>query len=217
MQVLQQRKDQEITQLNARLDEMSNTMKELFRQLGFAAVVGRPPTTNFRENVENPTLKTGSTQAAHLDPDVPNEETEVQEPMLTMLKDDEIVSKTQIEDLINQKVKAVIAIETTEALAGTGHQYPIEYDQVKYPKGYVVPQFKTFFDTENPRQHLVQFKATYSNIEGNDVLLLRQFISNLTSTTFEWYTELPNDSIKTFDELETMFVKRFTGATKKMT
>lgn len=36
-------------------------------------------------------------------------------------------------------------------------------------------------------------------------------------TTFEWYDELPNDSMKTFAELETLFVKRFAGATKKVT
>ena len=48
-------------------------------------------------------------------------------------------------------------------------------------------------------------------------MLLRQFVSSLTHTAFEWYAELPNDSVKTFAELEALFVKRFAGAARKVT
>ena len=80
-----------------------------------------------------------------------------------------------------------------------------------------MPKFNTFSGIENPRQHLAQFKATCGNTGGNDALLLRQFVSSLTHTAFEWYAELPNDSVKTFAELEALFVKRFAGAARKVT
>lgn len=111
-------------------------------------------------------------------------------------------------------MKAVIASEQAEKLVGKGRPYPAEYDQVPYPKGYSVPKFHTFHGNGNPRQHLAQFKATCGNTGGIDALLFRQFVS---STSFEWYAELPNYYIKTFAELEGMFVKRFASATEKTT
>lgn len=48
-------------------------------------------------------------------------------------------------------------------------------------------------------------------------MLFRQFISSLTGTAFEWYAELPNDSVKMLAELETLFFQRFVSATEKTT
>ncbi|XP_020675395.2 uncharacterized protein LOC110094485, partial [Dendrobium catenatum] len=129
------------------------------------------------------------------------------EPMMT----------PQLESIINEKIKAVIASEHIEKFVSKGRPYPTEYDQVPYPKGYSVPKFNTFNGTGNPKQHLAQFKATCGNAGGADALLFRQFISNLTATAFEWYTKLPNDSVKTFAELENMFVKKFASTTEKTT
>lgn len=74
--------------------------------------------------------------------------------------------------IYHQKLKAVIALETVEQLVGKG------YDQVQYPNGYVVSKFNTFLGTENPHQHLAQFKAAYGNNGQNDALLQRQFVSS---------------------------------------
>ncbi|XP_020700087.2 uncharacterized protein LOC110112267 [Dendrobium catenatum] len=168
----------------------------------------QPPIANTQRNVQ-------ITPDVVLTPDRKFEELE--EPILITPREGEMVSKAQIQNLISQKVKAVIASEAAEALVGKGRLYPMEYVQEKYPKGYIMPKFNLFDGTANPRQHLAQFKATCENTGGNDALLLRQFISSLTGTAFEWYAELPNDSVRTFDELETMFIKRFVSEMKKVT
>lgn len=105
----------------------------------------------------------------------------------------EPVMTPQLESIINEKIQAVIASEHVEKFVSKGRPYPAEYDQVPYPKGYSVPKFHIFHGTGNPKQHLAQFKATCGNTGGVDALLFRQFISSLTATAFEWYTELPND------------------------
>ncbi|XP_020699410.1 uncharacterized protein LOC110111751 [Dendrobium catenatum] len=183
-------------------------MKQLFGQLGMMAATSQPPIVNSQGNVQ-------TSPDALVPPDRRSEE--LQEPILIASKEDEMVSKSQIENLISQKVKVAIASEAIKALVRKGHPYPAEYDQEKYPKGYIVPKFNLFDGTTNPHQHLTQFKATCGNTGGNDALLLHQFISSLTGTTFEWYADLPNDSVRTFVELETMFIKRFSSATKKVT
>ncbi|XP_020599938.1 uncharacterized protein LOC110039272 [Phalaenopsis equestris] len=66
---------------------------------------------------------------------------------------------------------------------------------VQYPKGFVSPTFKIFDGTGNPRQHVAHFR----------VLL------------FDWYVDLPTGSIKTFAELEDLFIKRFAGAQHHIT
>ncbi|KAL0915966.1 hypothetical protein M5K25_013439 [Dendrobium thyrsiflorum] len=107
----------------------------------------------------------------------------------------ELVTAAQLEGLINEKIKAIMTIEQTKRLVGKGRLYPTEYNQVSYPKGYFVLKFNTFNGTNNPKQHLAQFKVTYGNTGGVDILLFPQFISNLTATAFEWYVELPNDYV----------------------
>jgi hypothetical protein len=51
------------------------------------------------------------------------------------------------------------------------------YDLEEYPKGYVIPQFRTFFEEGNkdlnPEQHLTHFVTSYGITGVNDVLLLR--------------------------------------------
>lgn len=52
----------------------------------------------------------------------------------------EALTASQLETIINDKMKAVIASEQAEKLVGKGrpYPYPAEYDQVPYPKGYSV-------------------------------------------------------------------------------
>ncbi|KAL0907130.1 hypothetical protein M5K25_025674 [Dendrobium thyrsiflorum] len=117
----------------------------------------------------------------------------------------------------NLQMPQVSGLRAYYAECSKGHTYPVEYDQVPYPKGYSVLKLNTFNGNNNPRQHLTQFKATCDNTGDNDALLFQQFTSSLTVPVFEWYAELPNDYVKMFAELETMFVKRFASATEKIT
>ena len=45
------------------------------------------------------------------------------------------ITKSQVEDLISQRVKAVIASETAELLIGKGRPYPAEYDDPVWEMG----------------------------------------------------------------------------------
>ncbi|XP_020674420.1 uncharacterized protein LOC110093776 [Dendrobium catenatum] len=93
-----------------------------------------------------------------------------------------------------------------------GRPYPEEFDLVQYPKGFVAPSFELFDGVGNPHQHLAHFRAGSCNVGGSDALLFRQFVSSLFGVAFDWYAELLNGSVKTFIELEFLFVKRFAGA-----
>ncbi|KAL0911383.1 hypothetical protein M5K25_019519 [Dendrobium thyrsiflorum] len=90
MQSMQQKKDLEIHHLNTRLDEMSNMMKQLFGQLGMMTTINQPSVANAQGNIQ-------TTLDRRLE--------ELQEPTLITPKEDEIVSKVQIENLISQKGK----------------------------------------------------------------------------------------------------------------
>lgn len=81
---------------------------------------------------------------------------------------------------------------------------------MSYINDYSILKFNTFNGTSYPKQYLVYFMATCGNTRVDDALLYRQFVCSLTSTTFEWYAELSIKSIKTFIELEIIFVKKFT-------
>lgn len=74
-----------------------------------------------------------------------------------------------------------------------------------YPKGYIVPKFKSFSGEGikgfNPDQHLAHFMASCGNTASSEALLLRQFPQSLSGPAFEWYYSLENGSIRTWDDL----------------
>jgi Retrotransposon gag protein len=90
----------------------------------------------------------------------------------------------------------------------------------EYPKGYVIPRFRTFSGEGNkdlnPEQHLAHFVASCGNTGGNDALLLRQFPQSLVGTAFQWYYSLENNSITTWDEMADSFRARFVMVSDKI-
>nr|CAD1835584.1 unnamed protein product [Ananas comosus var. bracteatus] len=98
-----------------------------------------------------------------------------------------------------------------------GHPYPIEYDSILFPDGYIVPKFRTFYGIGNPDQHLAYFRATCGNTGGNSALLLRQFPQSLSGVAFEWYYSLDDESITTWDDMEEAFRTKFATISDKIT
>ncbi|KAL0923387.1 hypothetical protein M5K25_007441 [Dendrobium thyrsiflorum] len=220
-------KDKEIAQLNAKMTEMMTQMTMMMQMIQRNITANPIPVqqTNHQatsSGLANPPAhhvpQVSGVRGSH-EGGIENDRLIRQPTPQNVASTSEPVTVAQLETIINEKIKAVIALDQAEKLVGKGRPYPVEYDQAPYPKGYSVPKFNTFNGSgnNNPRQHLAQFKATCGNTGGNDALLFRQFVSSLTATAFEWYAELPNDSVKTFAELETMFVKRFASATEKIT
>ncbi|KAL0925427.1 hypothetical protein M5K25_003755 [Dendrobium thyrsiflorum] len=207
-------KDKEISQLNEKMTEMMaqmTAMMQMMQRTAAAGTIPNPPTDLSILRMPQVSRVRGTPEGGHKTHNVVRQPT----PQ-NIASTSEPVTAAQLEGIITEKIKAIIAIDHAEKLVGKGRPYPLEYDQVPYPKGYSVPKFYTFDGNKNPRQHLAQFKATYGNTGGNDALLFRQFVSS-SAAAFEWYAELPNDSVRTFAELETMFVKRFASATEKIT
>ncbi|KAL0905669.1 hypothetical protein M5K25_024106 [Dendrobium thyrsiflorum] len=220
-------KDKEIAHLNAKMTEMMTQMTMMMQMMQRNITANPIPVqqTNHQatsSGLANPPAhhvpQVSGVRGSH-EGGIENDRLIRQPTPQNVASTSEPVTVAQLETIINEKIKAVIALDQAEKLVGKGRPYPVEYDQAPYPKGYSVPKFNTFNGSgnNNPRQHLAQFKATCGNTGGNDALLFRQFVSSLTATAFEWYAELPNDSVKTFAELETMFVKRFASATEKIT
>ncbi|KAL0915746.1 hypothetical protein M5K25_013199 [Dendrobium thyrsiflorum] len=219
-------KDKEISHLNEKMTEMMTQMTTMMEMMQKATSVGPVPAQPINHaasiapaNLPNPHVPQAS--GIKGTPEGGNEAVDNtrQRTPQNIASASEPVTAAQLEGLISEKIKAILASEQAEKLVGKGRPYPLEYDQVSYPKGYSVPKFYTFNgnNNNNPRQHIAQFKATCGNTGGKDALLFRQFVSSLTGIAFEWYVELPNDSVKTFAELETLFVKRFASAVEKTT
>ncbi|XP_028548060.1 uncharacterized protein LOC114578763 [Dendrobium catenatum] len=213
------RKDREISQLNDKMTEMMTQMTVMMEMMQKTTSVGPAPAqpVNQAANSQNPQAPQASGVKGVPEGVDKNDDLTRQRTPQNVANASEPVTASQLEGLISEKIKAIIAAEQAEKLVGKGRPYPAEYDQVPYPKGYSVPKFNIFDGNKNPRQHLAQFKATCGNTGGNDALLFRQFVSSLSGTTFEWYAELPNDSLKTFMELEALFVKRFASAKENTT
>jgi hypothetical protein len=79
--------------------------------------------------------------------------------------------------------------------------YPDYYDQLPYPRGYIVPEFSKFSreDGETILEHVGQFILQYSEASENDAHGLPL---SLFDTAFTWFTSLAHNSIFTWVQLE---------------
>nr|CAD1838426.1 unnamed protein product [Ananas comosus var. bracteatus] len=126
------------------------------------------------------------------------------------------MTKKEIRKLISSQVKQTID-EAAPKRKSRGHPYPIEYDSIPFPDGYIVPKFKTFYGLGNSDQHLAHFRASCGNTGGNSALLLRQFSQSLSGVAFEWYYSLEDESMTTWDDMEEAFRNKFATVSDKIT
>jgi hypothetical protein len=77
--------------------------------------------------------------------------------------------------------------------------YPNYYDQLPYPRGYIVPKFSKFSweDGKTTLEHVGQFILQCGEASANDALKLRRFPLSLSGTAFTWFTSLAPNSIFT--------------------
>jgi hypothetical protein len=89
--------------------------------------------------------------------------------------------------------------------------YSDYYDQLPYPKGYIVPKFSKFSgeDGKTIIEHVGQFILQYCEISANDALKLRMFSLSLSDSAFTWFTSLATNSIFTWAQLEHKFHEYF--------
>jgi hypothetical protein len=130
------------------------------------------------------------------------------------------LSRKEIQAMIAQQIQIVGGGYAVPLIKNCGHPYPAVYDLEEYPKGYVIPRFRSFSREGNkdlnPEQHLPYFVVLCGNTGGNNALLLRQFPQNLVRTAFQWYYSLENNSIRTWDEMTDSFRARFAMVSDKI-
>ena len=107
--------------------------------------------------------------------------------------------------------------ECLEALAnrdglqdvGIVRTYLAEWDLAPYPPKFKAPTFHTFNGKGSSNQHIYYIKSQTGNVVWNDAIMARLFIGTLKGVTFEWFMKLPVGSIKTWADLEKLFLARF--------
>ena len=97
--------------------------------------------------------------------------------------------------------------------AGVVRPHPAEWDLVSYPPKFKAPTLQPFDGKRSPNQHIYYFKSQTGNVVANDVILARLFIGTLN---FEWFTKLPEDSIKNWGDLEKFSLHASSKTTQKL-
>ena len=89
--------------------------------------------------------------------------------------------------------------------------YPVEYDQIPYPRNYRVPDFSKFNgeDGKTTLEHVGQFTLQCGQSSSNDMLKLRMFPLSLSETAFTWFSLLALNSIFSWAQLEQKFCEYF--------
>ncbi|CAL2256309.1 unnamed protein product [Prunus armeniaca] len=86
--------------------------------------------------------------------------------------------------------------------------YPAYIDQIPLSPGFKVPNF-TLFNGEDPHassvEHIGRFSVQCIAIENNTLLKLRLFGNSLFGQAFTWYTNLPANSVQTWEQMESVF------------
>ena len=82
--------------------------------------------------------------------------------------------------------------------------YPDAYDLVPYPTGWCVLDFIKFSGDDNRSswEHISQYVAQLGEASFSNSLRVRLFSLSLTGTAFSWFSALPPNSVRSWNELE---------------
>jgi len=92
---------------------------------------------------------------------------------------------------------------------GIVRPYPAKWDTTPCPFKFKVSTLHTFDGKGSPNQHIYYFKSQTENVVSNDAIMTCLFIGTLKGLAFEWFMKLPVDSIKTWADLEKLFLACF--------
>jgi len=60
------------------------------------------------------------------------------------------------------------------------------------PPHYITPKISSFTWVEDPKNHLTTFNAQMIVSGGADAIRCKMFMNTFTSTTLQWFSELPD-------------------------
>ena len=80
----------------------------------------------------------------------------------------------------------------------------ISCDLVSYPTGWRVSNFVKFSGDDNRStwEHISQYVAQLGEASSSNSLCVRLFSLSLTGTAFFWFSSLPPNSVRSWNELE---------------
>jgi len=77
------------------------------------------------------------------------------------------------------------------------------------PYKFEIPKIEPFKGKEDPKEHLIKFKYSSYLIANDDSLMLCIFPMTLVGQAMDWYNNLPEYSIKSYSQLENLFLQYF--------
>nr|KYP56272.1 hypothetical protein KK1_002509 [Cajanus cajan] len=83
------------------------------------------------------------------------------------------------------------------------------------PRDHRIPQVKPFDGTQDPSQHLTDFRAQMLICGGSTEVRCKLFIGTLKKAALDWFSGLPDRSITDFDVFSRMFMAQFAANKKK--
>jgi len=89
--------------------------------------------------------------------------------------------------------------------------YPDAFDLVPYPTGWRVPDFIKFSGDDNRStwEHISQYVAQLSEASSSNSPRVHLFSLSLTGTAFSWFSSLPPNSVRSWNQLEQKFHDHF--------
>uniref|UniRef100_A0A2N9II49 Retrotransposon gag domain-containing protein n=1 Tax=Fagus sylvatica TaxID=28930 RepID=A0A2N9II49_FAGSY len=96
--------------------------------------------------------------------------------------------------------------------------YPIELLKEPYPEKYETPTFALFDGRKGSAiEHISKFLDSMGPFAAHGELCLREFSKSLVDRAYTWYTVLPVESIRTWEDMVESFCSKYFHAEEKIT
>ena len=118
------------------------------------------------------------------------------------------LSVQQLQDMITNTIKVQYG-RPLQSMLMYSKPYTKRIDNLCMYVGYQPPNFQSFNDKRNPKQHVVHFVETCNNAGTDGDLLVKQFVCSLQGNAFDWYINLAPECINSWDQMEHEFLNRF--------
>ncbi|KAG9458163.1 hypothetical protein H6P81_002671 [Aristolochia fimbriata] len=121
-----------------------------------------------------------------------------------------------LQEMISNAVDHKVQSEGVRSQAYT-RPYSRRIQAIHMPTSYHPPKFQQFSGDDNPKQHVAHFIETCNNAGTDGDLLVKQFGRSLKGNAFDWFIELPAESIDSWEQLESEFLSRFYSTKRTVT
>ncbi|KAG9458313.1 hypothetical protein H6P81_002821 [Aristolochia fimbriata] len=126
------------------------------------------------------------------------------------------LSYDTLQEMISNAVEQKVQSEGVRSQAYT-RPYSRRIQAIHMPTSYHPPKFQQFSGDGNPKQHVAHFIETCNNAGTDGDLLVKQFGRSLKGNAFDWFIELPAESIDSWEQLESEFLSHFYSTKRTVT